>query len=166
MEISAGDEAEIVDRIFPFLGRIDCQLHISLSTLRNIEGQAREKQALFALTGATHAALIFDREGNYLFCFEDMARHNALDKAIGHALLAGEDLSDKILFLSGRTNYTLIRKAARNCIPVVASISAPTSLAVSLSRKVGMTLIGFLRSEGMNIYAGQERIRMDDDKNG
>jgi FdhD protein len=93
-----------------------------------------------------------------------MARHNALDKAIGHALLAGVDLSDKILFLSGRTNYTLIRKAARSRIPVVASISAPTSLAVSLSRKAGMTLIGFLRTERMNIYAGQERIMVNDDE--
>ncbi|MEW5803415.1 MAG: formate dehydrogenase accessory sulfurtransferase FdhD [bacterium] len=156
----AEDEEETVTRIFPSLsGRIESQLHISLLTLQNIENQSRHRQALFALTGATHAACIFDREGNYLFCFEDMARHNALDKAIGHALLCGEDLSDKILFLSGRTNCTLIRKAAKSRIPVVASVSAPTSLAVSLSKKVGMTLIGFLRPGGMNIYAGQERIK-------
>lgn len=159
---SAGDETEVVNRISPPLGTIDCQLRIPLPVLQGIEAQAREKQALFALTGATHAACIFDQRGNHLFCFEDMARHNALDKAIGHALLAGVGLDDKILFLSGRTNYTMIRKAARCRIPLVASVSAPTSLAVSLGRKVRITLIGFLRSGQMNIYAGQERIIVQD----
>ncbi|MEW6378466.1 MAG: formate dehydrogenase accessory sulfurtransferase FdhD [bacterium] len=156
----SGDETEIANRISPSVGTIDCQLRIPLPVLHSIEGQARQKQALFTLTGATHAACIFDHQGNYLFCFEDMARHNALDKAIGHALLAGVELGDKILFLSGRTNYTLICKAARCRIPLVASVSAPTSLAVSLSRRVGITLIGFLRSGEMNIYAGAERIVM------
>ncbi|MCL6582755.1 MAG: formate dehydrogenase accessory sulfurtransferase FdhD [bacterium] len=156
----SGDEAEIIRRISSPLGMIDSGVRIPLSALQGIESQARHRQALFALTGAAHAACIFDRQGDFLFCSEDLARHNALDKAIGQALLAGVELEDKILFLSGRTNYTLIRKAARGRIPIVVSVSAPSSLAVGLSRRLGMTLIGFLRSGKMNIYAGAERIIM------
>jgi len=153
------DENSTLNRILPYLKNIDSKLQISFGILQGIEKQIRQKQKLFTLTGGTHAACVFDGQGNYLFCCEDIARHNALDKAIGYALLKGVVLSDKILCLTGRTNYTLMRKAVRAQFPIVASISAPTSMAVKISRAVDMTLIGFLRSEEMNIYAGQQRIK-------
>lgn len=148
-----------LNRILPYRKNINSEVQISLKNMLRIEKQIREKQKLFILTGATHAACVFDVEGNYLFCCEDIARHNALDKAIGHALLEGIVLFDKILCLTGRTNYTLMRKAACAQFPIVASISAPTSMAVKISKAVGMTLIGFFRSEEMNVYTGRERIK-------
>jgi len=153
------DENSTLNRILPHLKNINSKLQISFDILQGIEKQIRQKQKLFTLTGATHAACVFDGQGNYLFCCEDIARHNALDKAIGYALLNGVVLNDKILCLTGRTNYTLMRKAVCAQFPIVASISAPTSMAVKISKAVNMTLIGFLRSEEMNIYAGRQRIK-------
>ena len=131
---------------------------VPLSLLQGIEKSFKKKQALFSLTGATHAASVFTLHGEYLFCCEDIARDNALDKAVGHAFLTGIDLSDKILCLSSRTNYSLIIKALRAKFPIVASISAPTSMAVKISKAHNLTLIGFLRKQEMNIYTGIERI--------
>ena len=156
---NSNDEPNTLNRIRPYLKDVDFHIQISCDILQNIEKQIRQKQKLFALTGATHGACIFDCKGNYLYCCEDIARHNALDKAIGYAILNGIVLSDKILCLTGRTNYTLIRKAVRAQFPMVASVSAPTSMAVEISKAVGLTLVGFLRAEEMSIYAGHQRIK-------
>lgn len=163
-----GLENEILGHDFPHLLRpglkgidnklIDNKFKVHIQLIQGLESQIRDQQFLFRLTGATHAACIFDSEGNYLFCGEDLARHNALDKAIGYALLHEIGFDDKILVLSGRTNHTLIRKAALAGFSIVASVSAPTSLAVNLSKSLGITLIGFLRSQEMNIYTKAERI--------
>jgi FdhD protein len=154
-----GDEEQILKSILSSFKKINSQVQTSFKTLQMIESQVRQKQRLFLLTGAAHAASIFHGEGNYLLCCEDVARSNALDKAIGQALLEGIDLSDKILYLSGRANHVLVRKAAHAQIPIIASVSAPTSLAVKISRAMGITLVGFLRSEEMNIYTGWPRIK-------
>lgn len=151
------------DRLLKEMARtlpaMDNNLTISLKTLQIIESKMKKKQKLFSRTGGTHAASLFSQHGRYICCAEDIARHNALDKVIGYALLHKLNLTDKILCLSGRTNIELIMKAARCHIPIVASISAPSSFSIKMARLTKMTLIGFLRNKEMNIYSGYFRIK-------
>jgi FdhD protein len=119
----------------------------------------RSSQTLFGRTGGLHAAALFDREGNLLTLREDVGRHNAVDKVIGQALLAGSlPLAERILLVSGRGGFEIVQKALVAGLPVVASVSAPSSLAVQLARELGLTLIGFLRGRRFIIYAGEERL--------
>jgi FdhD protein len=119
----------------------------------------RETQAVFVRTGGLHAAAIFGPTGELLVLREDIGRHNAVDKAIGWALLGGRvPLSDHILLVSGRGGFEIVQKAIAAGIPLLASVSAPSSLAVQLARELGLTLIGFLRGRRFVIYAGEERI--------
>ena len=124
-----------------------------------MSGKLRRAQALFDQTGGLHAAALFSRDGALIEVREDVGRHNALDKLIGWALLNGRlPLSDYALLVSGRASFELVQKAAMAGIPLFCAISAPSHLAVALARRTSMTLIGFLRSEDYNIYAGSERI--------
>jgi FdhD protein len=119
----------------------------------------RESQAVFGRTGGLHAAALFDATGKLLVVREDIGRHNAVDKVIGWALLAERvPLADTILMVSGRGGFEIVQKAIVAGLPVVASVSAPSSLAVQLARELGETLIGFLRGRRFVIYAGEERI--------
>ena len=119
----------------------------------------RETQAVFVRTGGLHAAALFTATGELLVLREDIGRHNAVDKVIGWALLSGRvPLSDHIMLVSGRGGFEIVQKSIAAGIPLLASVSAPSSLAVQLAREMGLTLVGFLRGRRFVIYAGEERI--------
>jgi FdhD protein len=119
----------------------------------------RSEQDVFERTGGLHAAALFDASGTLLIVREDIGRHNAVDKVIGWALLNDRiPLSDCILLVSGRGGFEIIQKAIVAGIPVVASVSAPSSLAVQLARELRLTLIGFLRGTRFVVYAGEDRV--------
>lgn len=119
----------------------------------------RERQSLFARTGGLHAAGLFSHEGVLEEIREDIGRHNATDKLVGTFFLRGGlPLSDSLLVVSGRTGFEIVQKAFAAGIPFVASVSAPSSLAVALAESGGVTLIGFLRERRFNVYANPERV--------
>jgi FdhD protein len=132
---------------------------LSASVIRSLPDRLRAGQRVFERTGGLHAAGLFDRDGNLLFVEEDIGRHNAVDKLVGRALLQGRwPLEDTVMMVSGRAGFEIAQKALTARIPVVCSVSAPSSLAAELASEMGMILIGFLRGETMNIYSGAEYI--------
>lgn len=133
---------------------------VSEKVLLSLSGTLRAAQETFDRTGGLHASAIFDREGNLQWLREDVGRHNALDKVIGRAVLDGKiPLSDSILLVSGRISFELMQKALAAGIPIVAGISAPSSLAVEVAKESGQTLIGFLRERSFNVYANAFRVK-------
>jgi FdhD protein len=139
---------------------VDDDCRIAAETLAALPSRLRENQQTFERTGGLHACGLFDLEGQLQVLCEDVGRHNALDKLIGQALLADElPLSARVLMLSGRVSFEVMQKALAAGIAIVAAISAPTTLAVEFARESNQTLIGFVRGETMNVYAGAERIR-------
>lgn len=127
----------------------------SAGFLLGLPAKLRAAQETFERTGGLHASALFDQEGNLLLLREDVGRHNALDKVIGRALHDGLATESLALLVSGRISFELMQKALAARIPVVAGISAPSSLAVKLARESGQTLVGFLREQGFNVYAGR-----------
>jgi len=135
------------------------EFRLSAEALVAMPDVLRASQAVFGRTGGLHAAALFDAAGKLLVLREDIGRHNAVDKVIGWALLEGRvPLSDLIMLVSGRGGFEIVQKAIVAGLPIVASVSAPSSLAVQLARELGQTLIGFLRGRRFVIYAGEERI--------
>jgi len=127
--------------------------------LYGLSDSLRTAQAVFTHTGGVHAAGLFSATGELLLLREDVGRHNAVDKIIGHGLLRGNfPYSGNILMVSGRTSFEIIQKALLARIPCIAAISAPSSLAVEMADRAGITLIGFLRDQSMNVYTHPERV--------
>ena len=132
---------------------------LSISELQRLPELLREGQRAFAETGGVHGIGLFDAAGALLCLREDVGRHNAVDKVIGWALLEGRvPLAETILMVSGRISFEIVQKSLRAGIPIVAAVSAATSLAVRLAEESQMTLVGFVRGERCTIYTGRERI--------
>lgn len=135
---------------------------IGIETILSLPEQLRAKQSDFSRTGGIHAAGIFSETGDPLIVREDIGRHNATDKAIGRALLNRQlPLRRHLLLVSGRASFEIMQKALAAGIPIVASVSAPSSLAMEFAREMNQTLIGFLRPPSFNIYSHVERIILD-----
>jgi len=133
---------------------------ITTEVLLGLPDALRDAQRVFAATGGLHAAGVFDTAGSALVVREDIGRHNAVDKVIGARALAGggPPPAETVLMVSGRAGFEIVQKAAVAGIPVLAAVSAPSSLAVSAAERLGMTLVGFLRGDGFNVYTRPERI--------
>jgi FdhD protein len=132
---------------------------VSATVVRDLPARLRTAQHAFTATGGLHAAGLFTVEGRLVESAEDVGRHNAVDKVVGRMLMVDRlPLADCILTVSGRTSYEIVQKAALAGIPVVASVSAPSTLAIELAREVGMTLVGFVRGTAFNVYARGDRV--------
>ncbi|MER7857611.1 formate dehydrogenase accessory sulfurtransferase FdhD [Amycolatopsis japonica] len=132
---------------------------VSTDVLAKLPDTLRAHQKVFSSTGGLHAAALFDGDGNLAVVREDVGRHNAVDKVLGWALQAGRiPAADTGLLVSGRASFELVQKAAMAGIGLLAAVSAPSSLAAELAEENGMTLIGFLRGDSMNLYTGEQRV--------
>jgi len=147
---------EAVRGSFP---RIPDGVALDPAVLAALPDRLRREQAAFRETGGLHAAGIFSLTGEPKVVREDVGRHNAVDKAIGALFLSGEvPLRESVLLVSGRASFEIVQKALAAGIPIVAAVSAPSSLAVDLARDSGMTLVGFLRGLQFNVYSGADRL--------
>ena len=149
-----------IDAMVAALGRVESPFQVTVAAVLGVPATVRTMQPVFELTGAAHAAALFDATGGVLGAKEDVGRHNAFDKLIGYALLRGIPLGGLGIFLSGRTSLELIAKAARAGIPVVAAVGAPTAAAVEAADRLGITLCGFLRDERVSVYSQRWRIKL------
>lgn len=139
----------------------ETQAPVEAHVLYGLPPMVRQEQSIFETTGGLHAAALFNRAGLILSLREDIGRHNAVDKLIGHALQDNLlPLTNTILLLSGRACFELIQKAAMAGIKIIAAIGPPSSLAVQMAEESDITLIGFLREQRFNIYSGAHRIRI------
>jgi FdhD protein len=140
---------------------VNANFRVDPNVLCGLPATLRTKQEVFGRTGGLHAAGVFSANGELIVEREDIGRHNAVDKIVGWALREGRlPLSECVLMVSGRGGFEIVQKAAMAGVPVVASVSACSSLAVQFAREMGMTLIGFLRERRFVVYSGSERLGM------
>jgi FdhD protein len=152
---AALDAVRLVSRYAPG----DDPAAVSAATLVSLPSRLRKAQRIFATTGGLHGAALFDVDGEMLVVREDVGRHNAVDKVVGWAVENDRiPLAGAVLLVSGRASFELTQKAAMAGIPVLAAVSAPSSLAVDLATQSGMTLVAFLRDDSMNVYSRTDRV--------
>ena len=150
---------EAVSEMLP-IRPVGTAIKVSAELLGSLVVRARAAQDVFRETGGLHASSLFDERGELLATYEDVGRHNALDKLIGARFLeAALPLTGCVLLLSGRASFELLQKAAAAGVPVVASVGAPSSLAIDLAERTGILLVGFLRDESFNVYTHRERLQ-------
>jgi FdhD protein len=138
---------------------IESRSVVAAATVTSLPFRLRERQKVFDETGGLHAAGLFTVEGHCDASAEDVGRHNAVDKVVGTMLLDDRlPLADRILMVSGRTSFEILQKAWMAGIPTVCAVSAPSSLAIELAQEAGITLLGFVRDGGFNLYTHPERI--------
>lgn len=150
-----------VDKLVRNLELLTDDVKVRAERLYALPGMVMECQTLFQQTGGSHAAALFDAEANILILREDIGRHNALDKVLGHALAVKIPFQSKGLFLSGRASLEMIIKAARARVTLVAAASAPSALAVELALRLGITLCGFVRGREITVYSHDRRIQSE-----
>lgn len=137
------------------------QFCVTATTVSTMPHTLRQGQRAFATTGGVHAAALFTADGALLVLREDVGRHNAVDKVLGWALRQDRiPLADTVLIVSSRASFELVQKAAMAGLPVLGAVSAPSSLAVDLADEAGVTLVGFLRGDSMNVYTHSERVKV------
>jgi FdhD protein len=140
---------------------IQSKMKVRLEVIHGLGHSLRKAQTFFEKTGGLHAAGVFDEHGTLYTLHEDVGRHNAVDKSIGHMLLQGRSpLDHHLLMVSGRASFEIVQKAVMAQMPIVCAISAPSSLAVETAREFGVTLVGFLREDDFNVYTHAERIEV------
>jgi FdhD protein len=158
-----GGTARDVDAPAP--ARVAAGEAVSATRLLQLAREIQNRAELWRRTGGVHACALADRE-RILFFAEDVGRHNAFDKVVGMAVLAGADLADKIAITTGRLSAEIVSKAVCCRLPILVSRSAVTGLAVRLARRFGLTLVGFVRGRRLSVYTGYERVRADEDGGG
>ena len=148
-----------IDSVRAQFPRIESDLRMEAEVIATLPDKMRDAQTTFARTGGLHASALFDADGRLVVLREDVGRHNALDKVLGHCLLKGSFPLDRhILVVSGRSSFEIMQKALAGRIVVIAGVSAPSSLAARFARESGQTLIGFLRGRRMNVYSHPSRV--------
>jgi FdhD protein len=148
-----------IDAVHQHFPPVTSEVTIAPAVLLRFPDALRSAQEAFDQTGGLHAAAVFQPDGRPIVVREDVGRHNAVDKAIGYGLLERQGPFDQhVLMVSGRASFEIMQKALAARIPIVAALSAPSSLAVEFARESGQTLIGFLRGNSMNVYAGDQRV--------
>lgn len=149
-----------LDSVFQQFPNVTADWQVDAAFIARLPNQLHSAQATFQSTGGLHACAVFDLEGNLIISREDVGRHNALDKVLGWALMQNRlPLDQHVLLLSGRVSFEMMQKALAAGIPLVAAISAPSSLAVEFANRSGQTLAGFVRGDTLNLYSHPHRVR-------
>ncbi len=150
--------ADLSAMLEDYAGVVTSDLRLKGEAVHGLGGKLTACQEVFRGTGGTHGAAVFTAAGELVVAREDVGRHNALDKVVGHCAMAGIPLEDKVLFISGRISYEMALKAIRSGSPVLASLAAPTSLGLRIAEEAGLTVIGFSDGRRFNVYTHPGRV--------